>query len=61
MKQIKQAIVNQLSERCGFDFASTTDIDHSYVVAVKLGNKTTSEVVEQIEKDCTVTYLRNKL
>lgn len=61
MKQIKHAIINELNERFGFEFATTTDIDHSYVVAVKLGKKTTSESVEQIVKDCTIKCLRNSL
>ena len=56
IKQIKTAIIKELSERCGFELSSATTIEHHYVMAVKLGHSTPEQVAVMIENDCTVTY-----
>ena len=56
IKQIKQAIIKELSNRCGFELAPTTNIEHYYIMAVKLGRNTAEQVAVMIEKDCTITY-----
>jgi hypothetical protein len=56
IKQIKQDILSELSKRCGFELAHTTNIDHYYIMAIKMKRNTVEEVAIMIEKDCTLTY-----
>jgi hypothetical protein len=56
IKQIKNSIIKAMSERCGFELSASTNIDHHYVMAVKLGHSTPEQVAVSIEADCTITY-----